>query len=186
VRRDDERSFLRGMRIGVENRWPADGELILSQLDDDELFAGTAGLIGRAAAVLTPEQRQHAIAGLRRGLRMVDWNDRAAAAETLGELGASEALSDLIRMSQDDQHPVVRATALEAIAEFGQEEGVVEAIEAGFSDRERRVRQAAAIAAGHLGDARFERIVREAARREPRWSRLPYRRALHEIKAASR
>jgi HEAT repeat protein len=159
---------------------------VLSQLDDDELFSGTAGFIGRAAAVLTPEQRLRAIAGLRRGLGMADRNDRAAAAETLGELEAFEALPDLIDISSRDPDPIVRATALEAVAEFGEQEGVLEAIQAGFSDRERRVRQGAAVAAGHLADPRFEPIVREAARREPRWSRLPYRRALHEIRAARR
>lgn len=80
-----------------------------------------------------------------------EWRSRRAAAEAIGELGLSDATTDLIRLAGPSaQHYLVRYAAIEALGHIGQSSARDTIFNALANDRSLLVRTAAGEAAGSL------------------------------------
>ena len=103
-------------------------------------------------------------------LRDKDWRSRRAAAEALGELGLSGAVTSLIRLAGSaTQHFMVRYASVEALGHIGQAASRDVVLRALLNDRSLLVRTAAGEAVGSLNGPNAIDVLVRAILVDPEW-----------------
>jgi HEAT repeat protein len=135
-----------------------------------------------AMAVVHEEfQKLGAIEPLRERLKDKIWNVRREAAVTLGLVGASEAVAELIELVKQDSDWHVREQSAGALGLIGDRQAVEPLAKALRSDKEFPVRLYCARALGDLGDPRSVPALSAALHDEHRDVQREARHALNSI-----
>lgn len=112
-------------------------------------------------------------------LKSQSWETRKQAAETLGDIKATEAVPSLI-LSLKDEHPQVRVKAAQAFGKIKDIKAVESLIQA-LNDESIDVRQNAANALGDIGDFRAVEALTQAKEDKSWWVRSAAKGALKKI-----
>lgn len=135
-----------------------------------------------AAKFLGELRTREAVRPLIQMLRAGDKATRSSAAGALAEIGATEAVPELLERVRVEKDVVPRTWAITALGELGDERAVKPLCEL-LSDDGILVRQSAAKALGVLGHPDALEALRAAAARERWYDRGRHRQAIRKIRA---
>jgi HEAT repeat protein len=170
---DDLEVFRRVRRARKEG----DAETLMAALDDEIEAKLAAKYLADIGATV-------AIPALTALLEAADPHLRAAAALSLGRLGAETACPRLMTMAEQDGVPWVRSCATTALGDLPCDSG--DLFVRALDDSDIRVRRVAVIALMETGTPEAIPVLRVARRRE-RWrSRLIYGKAIRRLKRSAR
>lgn len=151
-----------------------DVEFLLDALRDPKYRFMAVKFLGELRAT-------EAVQPLIRLLNAGDSATKSSAARALADIGATEALPQLVERATSDGELAPRTWALDALGALGDERAVEPLCEL-LSDANILIRHAAAKALGVLGHRKALEALQQAVAREQWYDRRPYKKAIRRIR----